>query len=58
MNEETIEPLAKATVSRKDLLTMNHYDAWTLRDWSAHTSASLADLLSLPTWEVIKKHGL
>jgi hypothetical protein len=37
---------------------MNVYDVWALRDWSAHGSAKFADLLSLPTWEVIKKHGL
>jgi hypothetical protein len=55
---ETPEPRSKKTVDRNDLLTMNHYDAWHLHDWSAHGSAKFADLLSLPTWEVIKKHGL
>jgi hypothetical protein len=35
------------------------YDAWTLCDWSSSKpTAKLADLLSLPTWEMIKKHGL
>jgi hypothetical protein len=58
MNEKTPEPRTKKTVDRFDLLTMNPYDAWNLRDWSAHSSAKFADLLSLPTWEVIKKHGL
>jgi hypothetical protein len=55
---ETPEPLTKKTVDRNDLLTMNPYDVWALRDWSAHASAKFADLLSLPAWEVIKKHGL
>jgi hypothetical protein len=37
---------------------MNSYDAWALCDWSGKPTATLADLLSLPTWEVFKKHGL
>jgi hypothetical protein len=55
---ETVEPLNKKAVDRNDLLTMNVYDVWALRDWSAHSSAKFADLLSLPVWEVIKRHNL
>jgi hypothetical protein len=49
---------AKPAISRNDLLTMNRYDAWNLRDWSAHPTAQFAHLLSLPVWEIVKKHGL
>ena len=38
-------------------LTMNSYDAWTLCDWSSEPTVKLGDLLSLPPWEVIRKHG-
>jgi hypothetical protein len=49
---------AKPAISRNDLLTMNRYDAWHLRDWSAHGTAKFADLLSLPVWEIVRKHNL
>jgi hypothetical protein len=49
---------AKPAVTRNDLLTMNRYDAWYQRDWSAHPTAQFAHLVSLPVWEIIKKHGL
>jgi hypothetical protein len=62
MNGETSPttalPKSKPAVKREHLLTMNSYDAWTLCDWAWHSSARLADLLSLPTWEVNKKYGL
>jgi hypothetical protein len=62
MNEATdmaaAQPKSKPTVKREYLLVMNAYDAWTLCDWSGKPTARLADLLSLPSWEVIKKHGL
>jgi hypothetical protein len=50
--------LTKPAVTRNHLLTMNLYDAWYQCDWSAHSTAKFADLLSLPVWEVVRKHNL
>jgi hypothetical protein len=52
------QPRTKPGITRNDLLLLGPYDAWIYRDWSSHPAAKLADLLSLPAWEVIKKHGL
>jgi hypothetical protein len=57
-NERAAAPKTLPAVKREYLWLLNKYDAWTLLDWSAHPSAKLADLLALPTWECIKKHGL